>query len=345
MKTTFPVIVIRPKAALQLAGRRPDDYATPGGLPRSDLLFAALCQAWALLGLSEPLRLLEQNPESSGLWLSSTFPYVSVDGSPHYLWPRPLIPAPSPTEAQEKTRQTLVKKAKKIKWVNTAYLQQALKGEAPNLATDEHSDCLQGEFFAPQKPYRADEITRAQVPLEEDLDTTPFNVGRLWFSPGSGCFFLYQVENEDWGRWLTSALDLLQHEGLGTDRTVGYGHFEYAKDEVSIEMPDPSGYWLALGLYLPKEPQDLKPTLENERTRWSLVKRGGWISTEGLQTYRKKSLYFFEEGSIFYWPHIQTQGLLRHGIRANIAPESTPKPIPHPIWRAGQTLFLPVQLN
>ena len=327
MKKTFPVVVVRPKAALQLGGRRPDDYSQPGGLPRSDLLFAAVCHAWALLGLNEPLHLLEENLDCKGFWLSSAFPFVLTGNEPTYLWPRPMIPAPARASDQEDTtRQALVKKTKKIKWVDNHYLQDALAGNPPNLATEAYKNQLRGEFLAPTKPYQTDEITRASVPIQEDEDTKPFNVGRLWFAENSGYYFLLYVESEKWMMWLQAAFDLLRHEGLGTDRNLGYGFFEYELKELKFDLPEPSGYWLALGLYLPPNADELRPTLTNSHSRWSLVKRGGWITTEG-------------------WPEAAADGLLCRGSRANLAPDAGFIPIQHPVWRSGQTLFLPVHLN
>jgi len=337
------------KSPLQLAGSRPGDYASPGGLPHSDTLFAAICHAWALLGLDEPLAYLEANPDQSPIKLGSAYPFTTVpksvdpkDGTvPVYFFPRPLVQGKR--SDKEPDDRTLNKAIKKLRFMPQDVFEGFLIGEPGDLSAIP-PERYKGGFLLPDEkaklPYEVEELHRVAVPSAEgpDQDSRPYVVSRLRFGKGSGYWFAYQADDQ-WAEWMRQALGLLQHEGIGTDRNVGFGQFSLHEDKLSLKTPDASEHYTNMGLYLPPSKEALLPTLGNEHTRWQLAKRGGWLCKEGFQTYTKKSVMMITEGSVLSRPS--------QGCRVDVRPEELPgnKAVGHPVWRSGESVLLPIKIK
>jgi CRISPR-associated protein Csm4 len=105
-------------------------------------------------------------------------------------------------------------------------------------------------------------------------------------------------------------------------------------DQIELSTPTEAEYEVSLSLYCP-DPYEISQKVL-DRSFYSLVKRGGYISNparEVHQTLRKKSIYMFGEGSLF--PHSQN----RKGKIVDLKPDYIG--FDHPVWRDGQAIFLP----
>jgi CRISPR type III-A-associated RAMP protein Csm4 len=132
-------------------------------------------------------------------------------------------------------------------------------------------------------------------------------------------------------------LSYLADSGIGTDRTVGMGQFSFSFDTFSIDLPEKTSHSFNLSLFCPENHGQLKELIDNN-SKYDLIKRGGWIG-EPYNTFRKKSIYMFREGSVF-----KTNDLTA-GKTVDLKPEKTPAKIDHPVYRVGKSLFMPVLIN
>lgn len=175
---------------------------------------------------------------------------------------------------------------------------------------------------------------RVQIPENGEGDTRPFYFERLLFSENSGLYFLISFQDQHLKPQLMHALQLLGDMGIGTDRTVGNGHFAIHSSTI-IKLPSGTeGRQMALGLFLPSKAEI--DSMNLDLSHWSLVKRGGYIAASEKDEYRslrKNNIYFFGEGSTF------TSSTLLKGIVTDLQP-NWDTPGMHPVWRCGMPIFI-----
>ena len=133
-----------------------------------------------------------------------------------------------------------------------------------------------------------------------------------------------------------------QLEGIGTDRNVGYGFFEYAADTLSIDLPDSANHQLSLSLFIPESREQLKALMNSEQVAYDFVRRGGWITTYPYTTLRKNAIYGFLPGSVFCKDANTAVTVI--GKIADLKPEAD-LGISHHIWRNGKAIMLPINLK
>ena len=161
----------------------------------------------------------------------------------------------------------------------------------------------------------------------------------------SGLYFLIQFteEDRDLEYRLQAALDLLGEEGLGGERSNGAGRFkanwqslpEIWQQVINFQRGD---HYCLLSLFW--QPSLTQQFLHN--SRYQLKERGGWIySTFSRRSIRRQKVHMFAEGSIF-----PTAPL---GQLADVTPPefrtSTQTSQPHPIFRNGISLTIPISVD
>ena len=172
-----------------------------------------------------------------------------------------------------------------------------------------------------------------------------FHAGRVSFAAGCGLWFGVQWRKPDMpvpGASITyrdafsAALSLLEHDGLGGERTSGYGAFTHSKDG-SFHLDDPGEEKLTLLLcrYMPRE-DELQHTLTAEGTAYAMSPVEGWLRSPDQPAQRRRLVYMLTEGSA-----IHTSSALAGRVEnvrpayANDAPQ-----FPHPVYRYGLALGL-----
>jgi len=300
----------------------------------SDSLFSALSQAMAALGLLEDwLEATVRAPEQPALAVSSCFPYldeIHFVTPPLTLWPPPASP--------------------KLRWesahfvplslVNDLLAEQPLAEDAWWL--DGPSRCLMPaavRFSAPG-PFRLNVRIRAAVDRLTS-QVVPHKTACLEFPDSGGLWCLVGFASEEaYGRWaqpVQNALRWLADTGFGGERTQGWGQCE-APEFIEAELPGtiltaagsepnggPGAYWL-LSLYVPS----LGDQIDWQRSRYSLIVRGGRVESPRGWGTPKKLLRMVREGSV-----LCTAGSLR-GAARDVAPDG----FPHPVYRSGLALAL-----
>ena len=331
------------------------DYGQSETRLRSDTLYSAIFQTWALIGKEGWIPTAEHpQPNFS---ISSGFPYYFDEQRYHHFFPRPYGRLFSHNKKQEQQFIDQRKALKKIEYLHEdAFMEWCKNGEIQL-----NTKLLKGAFYAKHLPeeklYYSQVSPRVKVAREDGEDATPFSVDRLYFykrqrkkeektaSPNAhaGMYFLFYGDEQALKR-LTMALKILQDEGLGTDRKVGHGQFTF--DVETFSTPDWSGNAsINLSLLLPDSADWVKQhAVEQESGGYSLMERGGWITTPGLNSYRKNMLHFFEEGSVFGQP---CDGIHENGTVKDVYPKEslTFEQQPHPVWRVGKGILFPVNIS
>jgi CRISPR-associated protein Csm4 len=313
---------------LHLGNHRPDTYETSEEYIHSDTLTAAIYAAWAKMGRSDLI------PEDGvpPFVLSSAYPYVKQGDKKFHFFPRPMLRL-----NYHKDLGDLRKAVKKVRWLDQNYFEQVINhdhlDETLSLST------LRGDYLsADVDPEGANHISKSisqRVSIGRDVDeyrdSDPFYMERIYFRD-AGLYFMIEGDTPE----TQEALEFLQYEGLGTDRTVGNGFFDLEHGEINLRVPQNTTLSTNMSLYTPESAKTFSNVTDHEDVAYDTLKRGGWITTQGYIGKEKKSVRMFAEGSI--WCHTA-----KISGRANINLQPATLPDMHPIWRSGRSIFIPIK--
>lgn len=318
-----------------------DDLGNSQKVIQSDTLYAALISCLAKRG--------EILPEDGdlGFTVSSLFPYFQneKDSAPVYF-----LPIPMQAKQADLADASLAKKVKKVQWVDSAIYSTVLSGESLFGRTGKYIPYIQERYLStyelPADINGSKEFIKSEVSQRVTLqsrtgedDATPFYVDKILFRHHAGLYFIAEGDTT----LLEKALQILSMEGIGTDRNVGYGFFEFTADTLSIDLPDNANHQLSLSLLIPKSKEELKALMNSERVAYDFVRRGGWITTYPYMTLRKNAIYGFLPGSVFHKDDGKAATVI--GKIVDLKPENVDVEISHHIWRNGKAIMLPIILK
>lgn len=317
---SYTAYKLRFRGPMHISNNR-DDYGTSLTCYPSDSMHAALLATLAKMG--------EELPKNGdlGCVISSLFPFYqnSPDSPAVLFFPKPLSLTPIQSD-----NAADIKRIKGIQWIDKTILQSILGGNS--VIGLNPTSCIKGDFMtceAIEEPFILHSLhERATISRSFDV-AKPFLMERILFKGYSGLFFLVEGESN----LIDYTLPLLSEEGIGTDRNVGNGSFSYEKTSINIDIPEKADYGLSLSTFIPESKNQMEDLLDGDSVAYELVRRGGWISTPPHLNYRKNSIYSFAPGSVL---HNLITGA---GRIVDLAPQGV---IPHPIWRSGKTLSLPI---
>lgn len=338
-----------PEVPLHIGGMR-DELAQSQKTFHSDALYSAILSAWAALGKEAWI----EDLQPMRFALSSLFPYTQARETAEKVYFLPRIYKPFDIEAFKERYPgswlSYLKRLKEISWLDLKTFSQQVqqpKGLVPVL------DEIQQAYLSPQTIdpafIRSTIFPRVRVP-RTDGEATPYYVDRLYFARGSGLYLIMGAEPEVFETMLVrvrAALQYLSEAGIGTDRNVGNGQFSL---EIATQgemqgfqalFAGKGAHLTNLSLFNPEDQASFTEMTQGSGTGYDLLKRGGWITTQPYQTYRKPSLYFLREGSVFHrgsrsWKAGACLDLRTHSPFLS-------QSVHHPIWRIGCSLFIPVQ--
>jgi len=318
----------------------------------SDSLFSAVTHAMARLGrLEDWLVATVANPQGAAVRFSSCFPYLEdllFVVPPRNLWP----PPPSP----------------KVRWTNARFVPlavvAALANEQPlkdnGWRLDGPSECLlPGNAPFRDGPFRPALRSHACVDRRSGSAVVVHDTACLEFAPGGGLWavvaFADPEAESQWKEEVRTALRLLADTGLGGERSIGWGRSadpEFSEGVLPdmilppkppappVEAPEggeaapkaapETGYWL-LSMFSPAAGD----AVDWQRGFYSIVSRGGRIESPARSGEEKKLLRMVEEGSV----------LVAEAPPQGAAPNVAPDGFPHPVFRAGFALAIPVPLR
>lgn len=334
----FLIYRLRFTSPLHFSDEKNDDYSNSQRTIHSDTLHAALVSALAKTGLRIP------EGGDLGFAISSLFPYYQqgMETKPVYFLPRPTSLFSLPNELFG-----YHKNLKALRWVDLDFFARLIHGE--KLFNDsEVLKSIQGEYLSvnalPKNGFvHATVVQRVQIPRicqndDQAEQSRPFYMERVYFGGASGLWFLVHPESKHVDL-LDKGLKILENEGLGTDRNIGNGFFEALKDEVIIDLPE-SDLAMSLSVFLP-EKQDAFDA--GQWNQFQLLKRGGWITTNPYNTYRKNSVYMIATGGIMKLP-VASKAAIVKGRVADLTPELPFEQIDHRVFRNGKAIFIPIKI-
>jgi CRISPR-associated protein Csm4 len=330
----FDIIRFKFTTPLHIGNER-SDYSTGSPMLHSDSLYAAICNAWAKLGKAD---WIGENGDC-GFIISSLFPFINHNTAFSYFLPKPLLHT---DEKNKDDLDTNVRKAlKKVQWIDIPVF-EALAMASPLEYTDTFFDKgYQSVIEFPKgmsEPISNQPMPRATISRTGIEDTVIYYIDRYYFDNQAGLYALVNFENQLSKARVETAFRLLADEGLGTDRNVGHGKFEFTMDKLSINLPNHADYGINLGMYCPSNKAEWEEFTEhkkpNAKSGYSIKRRGGWMS-EPRNTWRKRSVYMALPGGVF-----KTNGKINAGAVINVEPTGEVN-TGHPVWRNGQSIFLP----
>jgi CRISPR type III-A-associated RAMP protein Csm4 len=165
----------------------------------------------------------------------------------------------------------------------------------------------------------------------------PHTTACLEFQSGGGLWFLVSYADESaesrGDAPIKAAIRWLGDSGFGGERGRGWGRTA-APSFTNGQLPalilpelapsESDQHWL-LSLYSPAE----SDPIDWSRGNYATVERGGWV--EGSDAYKKR-VRMVEEGSV----------LAASAAPAGRAPDVAPAGFPHPVFRAGFALSIPL---
>lgn len=319
----------------------------------SDSLFSAVTHAMGRLGrMEEWLAATARNPQGSAVRFSSCFPFLGDTlfiVPPRNLWP----PLPSP----------------KVRWKNARFVPlsvvAALASERPlhdnNWYVDGPSECLiSGHGAERSGPFRTALRSYAAVDRPGGSTAVVHEAACLEFSEGGGLWAAVEFADAEaapvWNEPVRAALRLLADSGLGGERSIGWGRSQDPEfvegtlpemilppfappqpPEPSAEGAEPAprpapetGYWL-LSMFSPAA----EDAVDWQRGSYSMVTRGGRVDSPLRSGEPKKLLRMVEEGSVL------VAEAPPRGSACDVAPDG----FPHPVFRSGIAVAIPVPLR
>lgn len=337
---TFKIYKLHFTAPLHIGSQREDEGYSMDTI-QSDSIYAALVACLAKTGYAIP------EDGDLGFTLSSLFPYYQrdKDAKPIYFLPMPMM-----AKQPELTDVSAAKKVKKVKWIDAALYDKVLAGDTLFDKSGHYLQFIQESYLAEYKlPENADgtrEFMKSEVSQRVTLqsrtgeeDAKPYYVDKIVFKHNAGLYFIAEGDTT----LLDKALAILAIEGLGTDRNVGFGFFEYSTDSINIELPQSANHQVALSLLIPESKEQLEQLLSSEHVAYDFTRRGGWITTPPFTTLRKNVIYGFLPGSVFQKDvACECQAI---GKIVNLKPEVGEQTPDHPVWRNGKSIMLPITIK
>jgi CRISPR-associated protein Csm4 len=336
----------------------------------SDTLFAALLDAWRRAG-GDPEAFAApfvDHPPRPPFLLTSAFPFV---GQVRFF-PMPVdLTRLFSKETFDKRgkqikrirflSQALFKKALKGERLDSMLFPEdeyaepeqgvALQGGALWLTAEKQEiERLPAEFRRPAgrrhallrlKVWEMSRVPRVTVDRVNSASNI-FHAGRTSFAKGCGLWFGVQwlepdapvSKDSDYRQAFKLTLSLLQDDGLGGERSTGYGAFTW-EESGSVSLPDPAPgrpAWI-LSRYHPR-PEELPAALAAEHSAYQLVSVGGWLRSPDGPAMRRKRLMMVAEGGQVALPQLPA------GDVSDVRPiyDNPAGDLPHPVYRYGLAL-------
>lgn len=350
-------IIPRPGGGFHFGREGLDQEVSTESFPSDSLFAAMVATTVAIKGVERaaailaPFTTVAQAPESVPFTLSSLFPRAGE--LPLFPIPRVRITLKAP---EDRTRGKVLKK---IAYVSPGILRHLLHEDVvdrflPADMGDSDGLMLQdGRVWITREEQKL--LPKACRKLEAlDLrewtvwknntvprvtidrassSSTIFQVGRTIFNEGCGLWLL--VNANHLSEFVEELLEILGDQGIGGERSSGYGAFDVGPFEVP-ELPEPSkgDRVMTLSRYNPTK-QELAAGVLGTHASYELADVGGWLASPGNTAQRRKRMRMIEAGSILEAKHPIV------GRVVDVRPEyDLPGAPDHPVYRSGLALLI-----
>ena len=301
------------------AGERSGDRERVDAIYHSDALYSAVTHAMKALGwLEEWLDATARAGAAPQVRFSSLFPFIGetrLIAPPRTSWP------PSGSGKLHVNAAKLVP------------LEVAFRGIVNESRWAVNGACACLLPVASPAPFETGMRTAAAVDRLTG-HTEPHRTACLEFAPNAGWWGLidFAADSAVWELRVKSAFRLLADSGFGGERSRGWGRAaepEFADASSLFPGEGHPGAWWMLSLYSPHE----EDQVDWSRGDYAATVRAGWTDSPAGSV-RKKNVRMIAEGSVLMAPSLR-------GRAVDVAPEG----FPHPAWRAGFALAVPVPLE
>ncbi len=278
----------------------------------SDTLWGNLCWAIKFLYGDDELKnfLSTYQTYSPALIISSSFPFYKKEDNIIRFFPRPILPI-KPFEIIQKENENKLlcekvadiierKKKKDIQFLEESFFLKIINGEATydNIETVKHPKVISNSITR----NTIDRIRGGTLKLNDTGQLFTEDEYFIHFetdegdSIQTGLFFLVKDNTE--GK-LEAALRLLSHIGIGGNRSIGKGVFDFSIEDYEITEPANANAMTNLSLYYPIE-NELEQFQKNDYLfNYHLEQRRGYFGVNINGQYQKNSITYFKEGSVF----------------------------------------------
>ena len=326
----FKIYKLHFTAPLHIGDKRDDEGMSLKTI-HSDALIAALTAVLAKVGHKIP-----ENGDL-GFCVSSLFPFYQQGDNQRTSY---FLPMPLQSRLPDLTDEDKAKMVKKIRWADAEFYPNILAGNSLFDRSDEHFDHIHGEYLTtakvPDKFIQSEVCQRVKIESRTgEKDALPYYVDRITFAKGAGFYFLATGNTQ----LLDKGMSILSQCGIGTDRHVGYGFFEFTTDELTIDTPMDADHVVSMSMLIPSEKKQLEELFASDEIAYELIRRGGWITSMPHHHLRKNAVYGFLPGSVFCKPQGEICGTIVD-LAPDIVKKSEEK---HPIWRDGRAIMLPIK--
>lgn len=328
------LIRLRPTGAWRI-GPDSGDRDRVDRLYHSDSLYSAVASAMAQLGELDAWLEGTARTADPAVRLGSCFPFQGETlyvTPPRNFWPPP---------ASSKVRW------KGARFVPLAVVESLVAGRGVSedrWMIDGASECLVPMATPPAPgPFRVNVRSNAAAD-RNGAAAAPHSTACLEFAPGGGLWtiaaFSDESARERWTAPVTAAFRLLADSGFGGERSRGWGRSE-APEITSGELPGlllrsagaaaPGSAWWLLSLFHPAA----SDAVDWAQGNYALTTRGGRVESRERWGEPKKPTRMVTEGSVI----VSTTE--PRGSAADVSPDG----FPHPVYRAGFALAIPIPLR
>jgi CRISPR type III-A-associated RAMP protein Csm4 len=297
----------------------------------SDAVFSAVCAAMSQLGTgAEWLDATARAESSTAVRFSSFYPFQGrslMVVPPRSIWP-----------PQEVTKV----RCKGARFVPLSVVESLLSGKAMDenrWAVDGESECLIPHDPG-RGPFRVGLRSSAGVDRLETGKVEPHSTACLEFARDAGLWTIVQFADPaaaaKWEAPVRSAFLLLADSGFGGERSRGWGRSETPEWETwrppapqeTDESPSERAHWL-LSLYLPSSADQV----DWKRGSYSTLTRSGRVESSAAWGAIKQPTTMIAEGSVLLAGASELRGEAR---------DAAPAGFPHPVYRAGFAVTVPI---
>lgn len=284
------------------------NFIDGSGIPSDTLYSALLTIAQKLYGN----KWIEDFISKPFFRLSSIFPLI--DNKPLLPFP-PLFNTSIKKFLREKEPQCTAEKQHKkhLEWLvswNAEYIENSHKT----------CDALYNYF-----DYTV--TTRAAIPrIDTGQETEPFTVAYIHSKREYSSYFLVAFDGDTTD--LEKLISFLGSEGLGSERTYGWGNFEYKLEKAPHELTysnETDGYSISLSRFIPQSHDNL--------LSFDLSYCGGWSLSSSNYSYKRKAFHAVKEGALL---QRRDDGISNFDLTPSNCSE-------HKIWRV--LLNFPISVN
>jgi len=316
----YSICRFKPKSSFHLGTKEGWTEGTEKQI-HSDTLFSAFCHNFLLLygqkDLEEFLSLYQQQPP---VLFSSVLKRIDDK----WLFPVPLNQFPNDPDLR------------KISLIDLESFNIAINGKSIEQTLAENKNSY---FQDDWKNPKISTYTTPRVTISAFTNTVVtegdgfYQIGQVSFDSSVELYFLYKLSEDFPESKFQAVMRLMADEGIGGDRSVGKGVFQYPEfDSVEINTPENPNAFVSLSLYFPAK----LPIQKIDTAFYNIISRKGYIYSPYEQNKLKKPCRMFTEASVF------GNDTFDGGTLVDVTPDDF---YLHKVYRYGIPLTIPCKLG